>query len=144
MAGAADRGRGPEDVFGDLARSYLFGRFAESTSKSYSGNWRMWCAWREMIGKASFMERSLGEVERAEELAAYMAYCASEKKNKETTIGSKLVAVNFYHMQYRGMKLPLDSPYIKGVRQGIKGKQVEAGTEQRIRRPMTWGMLTEM
>ena len=42
------------------------------------------------------------------------------------------------------MKLPLDSPYIKGVRQGIKRKQVEAGTEQRVRRPMTWGMLTEM
>ena len=83
-------------------------------------------------------------MEQVEKLAAFMAYCTSEK-NEETTIGSKFVAVNFYHMQYdKGMKLPLDSLYIKGVRQGIKRKQVEAGAEQRMRGPLTSGMLTEM
>jgi len=104
----------------------------------------MWCTWRKAIGKDEFLDQGKGEMGIVDDLAAYMAYCASEKKNKEATVGAKLVAVNFYHLQYKRMKLPLDSPYIKGIREGIRRSQAEAGLEQRVRRPLTWGMITEM
>ena len=56
----------------------------------------------------------------------------------------KLVAVNFYHQQFQNMSLPLSNPYIKGVAQGIKKGHVEKGTQARVRRPLTWGMLSSM
>ena len=36
-----------------------------------------------------------GGVELVAELAEFMGYCCAEKRNKETTIAGKLVAINF-------------------------------------------------
>lgn len=73
-----------------------------------------------------------------------MAYCTHELGNKESTIGGKLVAVSLYHQQCWGIKLPLGNVFLKGVRKGIKRKQVEEGVQQKIRRPLSWGIITEM
>jgi len=144
VAGASDPGRCEEALYGDIARSYSFGRVADSTSKSYSRSWRMWSAWRERIEKGNFIDPGLEEVEVAEELASFIGFCTDNLGNKESTVGGKLVGVSFYHQQYKGMKLPLGSPYLRGVMQGIRRKQAESGVEQRIRRPLTWGMIMEM
>jgi len=64
----------------------LLGRVAESTSQAYRRAWRGWEAWREEIGKERLLDTSLGEMEVAQELAAFAAFCAYELKNKESTI----------------------------------------------------------
>ena len=38
----------------------------------------------------------------------------------------------------------LDNPLIRSGRQGIKRARVEEGSQERVRRPLTWGMLTGM
>lgn len=103
LAGARHRERGPEGIYGDIARGYSFGRLAAWTSQSYSRNWSMSGALREMIGKRMCVDTSLGEEAVQEKLAAFMAYCAHELKNKETRVAGKLVAMSFFHQQYRGL-----------------------------------------
>ena len=86
----------------------------------------------------------MGETELVAELAEFMGYCCAEKENKETTIAGKLVAINFYHEQSVGLSLPLGTPLIKSVEQGIRRADVEKGPQQRARWPLTWGTLTRM
>ena len=90
------------------------------------------------------MQKGMGEIELAVELAEFMGYCWADKGNKETTISGKLVAINLYHEQFVGLSMPLGNPLIRSVKQGNKRAHVEKGTEQRMRRPLTWGMLTRM
>ena len=52
------------------------------------------------------------------------------------------VAVNF-HEQWMGKSLPLNHFRIKAVKEGIKRAHVEGGTQQRMRRPLSWEMLKE-
>ena len=40
--------------------------------------------------------------------------------------------------------MPLDNPLIRSGRQGIKRAHVEEGSQERVKRPLTWGMLTGM
>ena len=54
------------------------------------------------------------------------------------------MAINFFHEQWMGKTLPLNHFRIKAVKEGIKRAYVEGGTQQRMRRPLTWGMLKEM
>ena len=37
--------------------------------------------------------------------------------------------------------MPMNNPLIRSVRQGIERAHVETGSQQRVRRPLTWGML---
>lgn len=144
LAGAGTGGRGAADVFGDIARGYAFGKVAASTRKTYEANWKLWVSWRSFVGKGSWLQKELGEMELVAELTEFMGYCCAEKGNKETTIAGKLVAINFYHEQFVGLSLPLGNPLIRSVKQGIKRAHVEKGSQQRVRRPLTWGILTRM
>ena len=40
--------------------------------------------------------------------------------------------------------MPMSNPLIRSVRQGIKRAHVEMGSQQKVKRPWTWGVLTEM
>ena len=40
--------------------------------------------------------------------------------------------------------MPLGNPLVESVKQGSKRARVEKGTQQRVRRPLTWGILTRM
>ena len=62
----------------------------------------------------------------------------------ESTVAGKLVAVNFFHEQWMGKTLPLNHFRIKAVKEGIKRAHVEGGTQQRMRRPLSWEMLKGM
>ena len=52
--------------------------------------------------------------------------------------------MNLYHEQWVGLPLPLQHFRIKAVRNGIKRAHVEAGNQTRVRRPLTWEMITVM
>jgi len=104
----------------------------------------MWVSWRSFVGKECWLRKDMGEMELVEELAEFMGFCCAGKGNKESTIVGKLVAINFYHEQFVGLSVPLGNPFIRSVRQGIKRAHVEKGSQQRVRRPLTWGMLTGM
>ena len=54
------------------------------------------------MGQEQFIGSGLGEVQTAEELAAFVAHCAYYLGNKEATKGVKLAAVSFFHQQYVG------------------------------------------
>ena len=84
------------------------------------------------------------EMEFVAELAQFMGYCCAEKGNKETTIAGKLVAIICYYEQFVGLSMPLGNRLIRSVKQGIKRAHVEKGTQQRVKRPLAWGMLTRM
>ena len=43
-----------------------------------------------------------------------------------------------------GATVPMSNPLIRSVRQGIKRAHIGMGSQQKVRRPLTWGMLTEM
>ena len=77
------------------------------------------------------------------ELAEFMGYCGAEKVNKETTFAGELVVINLYLELFVGLSLPRGNPLSKSVRQGIKRAHVEKGTQQRVRRPLTWGYTDE-
>ena len=66
------------------------------------------------------------------------------KRREESTIVGKLVAINFYHEQFVGLSMLMNNPLIRSVRQGIERAHVEKGSQQRVRRPLTWGMLRGM
>ena len=137
---------GAAHVFGDIAGGYPFGRVARSTRRTYEANWRMWVSWRSFIRKKCWLRKYKMEMELARELVEFMGYCfaCAGKGNKESTIVGKLVAINFYHEQFLGLSVPMSNPLIRSVRQGIKRGHVEMGSQQKMRRPLTWGMLTEM
>ena len=86
----------------------------------------------------------MGEMELAAELAEFMGYFCAGKGNKDTTIAGKLVAISFYHEQFVGLSMPLGNPLIISVKQGINRAHVEKGTQQRVRTPLTWGILTRI
>ena len=44
----------------------------------------------------------------------------------------------------RGRIFALGNPLIRSIKQGIKRAHAEKGTQQRVRRPLTWGMLAGM
>ena len=100
--------------------------------------------WRSFIGKECWLNKGVGKMELVVELAEFIGYCCAEKGNKKTTIAGKLVAINFYHEQFVGLSMPLGIPLIESVKQGTKRAHVEKGTQQRVRRPLTWGILTRM
>ena len=104
----------------------------------------MWVKWRGIAGKSPWIGKGKEEEEVANELAEFMAYCGAVLGNQLSTIRGKLVAVSFYHQQFRDMSLPLSGAFVRGVGEGIKRKHVEKGTQQRVRRPLTWGMLSYM
>ena len=83
----------------------------------------------------------MGEMGLVAELAEFMGYCCAEKGNK-MTIAGKLVAIISYHEQFVGLSLPLGNPLIKSVKPGIERAHVEKSTQQRVRRSLTWGILT--
>ena len=83
------------------------------------------------------MGGEMNEWELVEELTEFMAYCCAERKNKETTVAEKLIAVNVSHEKWVGLFLPLQHFRIKAVRKGIKRVHLEAGNQTRVRRPVT-------
>ena len=101
-------------------------------------------SWRSFIGKECWLRNDMGEMELVGKLVAFMGHCRAGKGNKESTIVGKLVVINFYHEQFVGLSVPLSSPLIRSVRQGIKRAHVGIGSQQEVRRPLTWGILTEM
>ena len=109
--------------------------------RTYDASWRLSVNWRSFVGKGCWLQKGMGEVGLVAGLAEFMGYCCPEKGNKETTITGKLVAINFYHEQFVGLSLPLGSPLIKSVKQGIKRARIEKGTQLRVRKPLTWGIL---
>ena len=90
------------------------------------------------------MEATAAELKVVDELAEYMTFCCAVRGNRESTVAGKLVAVKFFHEQWMGKSLPLNHFRIKAVREGIKRAHVEEGTQQRVRRPLSWEMLKEM
>ena len=104
----------------------------------------MWVNRRSFVGKGCWLHKGMGEMELVAELAVFMGYCCAEKGNKETTIAGKFVAIIFHNEQFVGLSLPLGNPLIKSVKQGIKRAHIEKGTQQRVRKSLTWGILTRM
>ena len=90
------------------------------------------------------MRKELGEWELVEELTGFMAYCCAERKNMEATVAGKLMAVNLYHEQWRGLSLPLQHFRIQAVKKGVRRAYAEAGNQARVRRPLTWEMTRVM
>ena len=131
-------------MFGDLARGYAFGRVAVSTRGAYQGAWRQWVKWREWRGRSCWLEATASELEVVDELAEYMAYYCAVRGDRESTVAGKLMAVNFFHEQWMGKTLTLNHFRIKAVKEGIKRAHVEGGTQQRIKRPLSWEMVKEM
>ena len=86
----------------------------------------------------------MGEMELVWEWVEFMGYCCAGKGNKESTIVGKLLAINLYHEQSLRLPVPMSNPLIRSVRQGIKREHVGMGSRQKVRKPLTWGMLTEM
>ena len=104
----------------------------------------LWANWRSFLGKGCWLQKGIGEMELVEELAELMGHRCGEKGSKETTIAGKLVAIKFYHEQFEGLSLRLGNSLIKSVKPGIKRAHVEKVTQQRARKPLTWGILTRM
>ena len=100
--------------------------------------------WRSFIGKGCWLRKDMGEMELVGELVEFMGYCCTGKTNEESTIVGKLVVINFYHEEFLGLSVPMSNPLIRSVRQGIKRAHVEMSRQQRVRRPLTRGMLTGM
>lgn len=50
----------------------------------------------------------------------------------------------FYHEHWMGLSLPMHHLSIETIRKGIKKAHVEIGSQQRVKRSLTWGMLAEM
>ena len=144
LAGAGVGNGGAAHVFGDIARGYAFGRVAALTRRAYEANQRMWVSWRSFIGTGCWLPKDMGEMDLVGELVGFIGYCCAEKGNKESTIVGKLVAINFYHEQFLGLPVPMSNPLIRSVGQGIKRAHVGMGSQQNVRRPLTWGVLTEM
>ena len=95
-------------------------------------------------GKGIWVEEVTGKARMGEELVQYMAFCCAVKTNIKTTVAGELEAVNFYHEQWVGLSLPISHVRVKAVRRGIKRAHVESGSQQRVRRPLTWGKLPEI
>ena len=79
-----------------------------------------------------------------DEPAKYMAYCCAVRGNRESTVAGKMVAVKFFHEQWMGKSLSLNHFLMKAVREAIKRAHVEEGTQQRMRRPLSWETLKYM
>ena len=90
-----------------------------------------------MRGKINSLGGEMNEWEIEEELAEFMAHCCAEKKNRESTVAGKLVAVNVDHEQGGAFSSPLHHSRIKVVEKGIKKAHVEAGNQRRVRRALT-------
>ena len=102
-------------------------------------------SWRSFVGKGCWLQKDMGEMELVGELVEIMGYCCAKKRNKESTTYSRQVGGDyFYHEQFVGLSAPMNNPLIRSVTQGIKRAHAETGSQQRVRRPMTWGMLRGM
>ena len=97
-----------------------------------------------LVGNGCWLQKRMGKEELAAELTEYIGYCCARKGSKESIIAGKLVAVQLYHEQFVGLSSPLSNPLISSGKQGINRAHVEKGTQQRVRRPLTWGMPTTM
>ena len=95
-------------------------------------------------GKGNWLGKELGEWELVEELTKFIAYCCWESNIKEATVARKLMAVNVYHEQLRGLSLPLQHFRIQAVKKGIRRAEAEAGNQARVKRLLTWEMIRVM
>ena len=77
-----------------------------------------------------------------EELTEFMAHCCAERKNKEATVAGTWMAVNFNHEQWGGLSLPLQHFRIQAVKKGIRRAHAEAENHARVRRPLTWEIIS--
>ena len=73
-----------------------------------------------------------------------MGYCCAGKGSKESILPGKLLAINLYREQFLGLSVSMSNPLIRSVGRGIKRARVEMGGQQKVRRPLTWGMLMGM
>lgn len=136
LADAGTGTGGAAYVFGDNARGYALGRVAALTSKLVS--------WRSFAGKDCELQKHMGEMAPVEELVEFMGCYCVEKGNKESTIVGKLVGTIFHREQLVGLAVSLGNPLIWWMRQAIKRVHAEKASQLRVRRPLTWEMLTGM
>ena len=76
------------------------------------------------------------EAELVEALVKYTVFWCAMKRIKEATVPGKLVVIDVYREQWVGLSLPVK--HVR-VRQGIKWAHVKSWSQQRLRRPLTWG-----
>ena len=65
-------GDGERQMCSEILRGYAFGRVAASTRQTSEANWRMWVSWRSLVGKGCWLQKEMGEMELATELADFM------------------------------------------------------------------------
>ena len=104
----------------------------------------MWMSWRQYAGKGILLDPEMEAAEMAAELVQCMALRCAVIRNKEAPMAGKPVAVSLYHEQWVGLSLPIVHVRARVVRQGVKRVHVVSGNQQRLRRPLTWGILVGM
>lgn len=120
------------------ARSYALARLAVSSKKAYEEKyWRIWVAWRTRVGKESVDDRGRKRGSSCRRVSGIhgILQCSSGKQGVN---GKGLVSMTVITSSSKMYC------YLEGVRQGIKRRHVEKGTQTRTRRPLTRGMLSYM
>ena len=97
-------------------------------------------SWRSFAGNGCRLRKDMGEMELVGELVEIMRYRGAGKGIKESTIVGKLVAINIYHGRFLELSVPMSNPLIRSVRQAIKSAHIRMGNQQKVRRPLAWGM----
>ena len=93
------------------------------------------------MNKRAFLEPGSPPDVRARELTEYIAYACLSKSLQAATIESHLSAIKHFHRVTKGIELETVHPVVVHALKGVARCHAEAGTQSRLRRPLSWPML---
>ena len=130
-------------MYRDIGVQYIRGSVAESSERTYASGFRSWTKFRGLTSAVLYFSEDTPKSDMVWALVDFAAWCCASEGNKVGTIKSKIAAVQYFHRVKIGMELPTKSPLLERVFSGISRAHAVAGTEKRVRRPVSWEMLLD-
>ena len=94
-----------------------------------------------MVCEPVFLEATENPVVNVRSLLEYTAYAVATKKLQAQTVESHLSAIKFFHRSSRGFELNTAHPLLRNALKGSARSHAVAGSQPRVRRPVSWPML---
>lgn len=95
----------------------------------------------DVVNRPVFVSRLCNSDDMSSQLVEYIAYTFAVSGLQQATIAGHLSAVKFFHRLSGAAELDTQHPLVRCALRGAARGHADVGTQQRLRRPVSWGIL---
>ena len=126
--GAALGASGRRSLFRNFGVQFIRRSVAGSSERAYPSGFRSWSTFRGLTEQELYLRPSESKQGKVWALVDYASWCTASNGNQAGAIPSKLAAIQYFHRADVSVELPIRSPLIKRMLQGISRSHTLTGT----------------